>query len=192
MTTFVSDADAELLARPHVARAWFGVFDLPFGVLHVHSGVGRVVVGGKVYRGVTDPCGGRLVAVSQVDEPQFGQAASVTITLTGVNREFLKELKDSARDLEGRSANIYWAAFDAETQRLLTALIPVFPFGRLTSPAITWQGVGQRTVTLTVESIWQAKNFAPGGRWSPADQRRRYPGDLGLDFMGVNISENWP
>lgn len=191
MSAFVSDDDADKLARPHVARAWFGVFDLPFGMLYVHSGVGRVTVDGQVYRGISDPVGGRLVSIGQVDEPQFGQAPSVSVTLTGVTRDFIQEIMGSARDIEGCDANIYWAMFDGETQRLITSLIPVFPFGQLSAPSISWQGIGQRTITLTIESVWQAKNFAPGGKWNPADQRKRFPGDLGLDFIGVEISENW-
>lgn len=191
MSAIISATDADKLARPHVARAWFGAFDLPAGMLNVHSGIGRVTVGGIEYRGVSDPVGGRLVSVSQVDEPQFGQAASVQIALTGADKDFVKSIRVGAAEIEGRPANIYWAAFDAETQELLTALIPVFPFGRMTAPAIQWQGIGIRTVTLTVESIWQAKNYPPGGRWNPADQRRRFPGDRGLEFVGVKITENW-
>ncbi len=191
MTAIISAADAALLVRPHVARAWFGDFDLPSGMSYLHSGVGRVTVNGHEYRGVTDPVGGRLVSISDVDEPQFGQAPSVTITLTGVDRAFISEVMSSGRQIEGRSATIYWAMFDGETQRILTSLVPVFPFGRMTAPSITWQGIGVRVVTFTIESIWQAKNFAPGGRWNPADQRKRFAGDLGLDFVGVAVSENW-
>ncbi|RYG99558.1 MAG: transcriptional regulator, partial [Alphaproteobacteria bacterium] len=28
-----------------------------------------------------------------------------------------------------------------------------------------------------------------GGRWTSADQRRRYPGDKGLDYVGVKVTE---
>lgn len=191
MSQIISAADAATLAGPHIARAWFAVLDLPSGTTYLHSGTGRKTVSGQEYRGVSDPVGGRLVSVSQVDEPQFGQAASVQITLTGVDAAFIREVKSTAREIEGRSATLYWAAFDGETQVLKTTLIPVFPFGRMTAPSISWQGIGIRAVTITVESIWQAKNFPPGGRWNPAGQRARYAGDKGLDFVGVEITEYW-
>lgn len=191
MSQILSAADAQYLAGPHIARAWFAQIDLPSGMSYLHSGTGRVTVGGHEYRGVSDPVGGRLVSIGQVDEPQFGQAAVVQIVLTGVGASFLREVKDTARQIEGRSANIYWVAFDGETQQIKTALIPVFPFGRMTAPSISGQGIGVRAVTITVESIWQAKNFPPGGRWNPAGQRARYAGDKGLDFVGVEITEYW-
>lgn len=62
---------------------------------------------------------------------------------------------------------------------------------QFTSPKISWSGIGTRTVQITVENIFSAQNYAPGGRWNPADQKRRFPGDLGLDFVGVDIVEYW-
>ena len=191
MSQIISATDAATLKGPHIARAWFAVLDLPSGMSYLHSGTGRITVGGQEYRGVSDPVGGRLVSIGQVDEPQFGQAASVEITLTGVTKAFLQSVHSTAAQIEGRSANVYWAAFDGETQQIKTALIPVFPFGRMTRPKINFQGIGTRIVTITIESIWQAKNFPPGGRWTPADQRARFSGDKGLDRVGVEITEYW-
>lgn len=191
MSAIISQVDSEALARPHVARLWLAKLDLPTGIAFLHSGTGRVTIDGQVWRGVSDPVGGRLVSVGQVDEPQFGQAASVTLVLAGADKAFIQSVHATASQVEGRAATVYWAAFDGETQQLVTALIPVFPFGRMTSPTIKWQGIGVREVSLTVESIWQAKNFPPGGRWNPADQHRRFPNDKGLDFVGVEITDYW-
>jgi hypothetical protein len=191
MSAVISPGDVRRLRRPHVARAWFGVFDFPVGTMYLHSGVGSVEIGGNEYIGVSDPLSGRLVQLSQVEEPQFGQASAVQVILTGASKEFIQSVHATAREIEGRSAVIYWAAFDAERQTLITDLVPLFPRGRMSSPAIYWQGIGIRYVTLTIENIWSAKNFAPGGRWTPADQRRRFPGDKGLDFVNVKVSENW-
>lgn len=174
-----------------MAREIFVSLDLPDGIANLHSGIGRTTIAGTQYKGVSDPIGGRFVSVGQIDEPQFGQAASAAITLSNADRTFLQDVRATAREIEGRVANIYFAAFDGETQALLTALIPLFPFGRMTSPSLSWQGIGMRLVTLTIESLFQAKNFAPGGRWNPADQQRRYPGDKGLDYVGQKIAETW-
>lgn len=191
MTAIVSDADADKLTGPHVARCWFGEFDFPNGVKYLHSGTGSFRVGGHDYSGVSDPLSGRLVSIGQVEEPQFGQAAAVQILLSGVSREFVKSVHATARQLEGRDASISWAAFDGETQELITSLIPLFPRGKMSAPSIHWHGIGRRYVSLTIENVWAAQNFPPGGRWSPADQHRRFANDKGLDFVGVKISELW-
>ena len=191
MSAIFSPIEAEKLARPHVARAWFVALHLPTGLLRLHSGVGRVNVGGYEWRGVTDPIGGRLVSIQGVEEPAFGQAAAVSITLTGITQAFLQSFHSNARVMEGAEAEIYWAAFDAETQEVIIGLKKLFPHATISAPAIQWSGLGTRTVSLTIESIWSSQNFAPGGKWNSADQKRRYPGDLGLDFVGVKVEENW-
>ena len=187
----ISPETMEKLARPHVARAWFGQFDFPDGMKYLHSGVGRVTVDGHEYIGVADPISGRLVSIAQVEEPAFGQAAAVAIVLSGASKEFIQSVHATARQIEGRDAKILWAAFDAETQEIITPLISLFPRGKMSAPAIHWQGIGQRYVSLTIENIWSSQNFAPGGKWNGADQRRRFPGDKGLDFVGVKVSEDW-
>lgn len=185
-----SDADLDRLAAPHVARAWFIEMDLPSGTARLHNGTGRVTLGGHEWRGVTDPIGGQLVSLSPVEEPRFGQAVAVTVTLSGANREFFQSVHTTAREMEGRRADLYWAAFDGETGEVLIGLKKLFP-GKMTSPTLQWHGIATRTVSLTIESIWSSQNYAFGGKWTDADQRRRYPGDKGLQYVGVRVSENW-
>ncbi|MGH6861118.1 MAG: transcriptional regulator [Phyllobacterium sp.] len=185
-----SEADKEKLRRPHVARAWFLELDLPSGLARLHNGTGRVNIGGYEWRGVTDPIGGQLVAMDNVEEPRFGQAVAVNITLSGANRAFFKSVHTTSKQIEGRRADLYFAVFDAETGEVIIGLKKLFP-GKLTSPSLKWSGVGSRDVSITIESIWSSQNFPFGGKWNGADQRRRYPGDKGLDFVGVKVSENW-
>lgn len=190
MSVSFSPTEAAALARPHVMRAWLVEFDLPSGVLRLHNGAGTVMVGGKEWSGVSDPTvPGRMVSVSQVEEPRFGAAAAITFQLGGVTADFLKSLREVS--IEGRSARVYWAAFDGETQEVIGSPVLLFPGGRLTSPARRREGIGTRTVEITIENLWSSLNYAPGGRWNPADQKRRYPGDKGLDFQGVEVVENW-
>lgn len=191
MASRFTDKEKEQLAAPHVCRAWFAALDLPSGMAYLHSGTGRVALDGLEWRGVTDPIGGRLLSIGTVEEPQFGQAASLTLMLTGCDAAFLRSVYASRAALEGRSAEVWWVAFDPETQEVLIPRKRMFPRGRITSPKISWSGIGTRTVQITVENIFSAQNYAPGGRWNPADQKRRFPGDLGLDFVGVDIVEYW-
>lgn len=191
MSAIFTPAEIALLRYPHVSRAWFAMLDLPSGAVYLHTGVGNVTIEGQRWVGVTDPVGERLVSISGVREPAFGQAAAVNIVLSGADAAFLQSVHATASQIEGRSANVYWCAFDAETQAPITALKGLFVRGYMTSPSIRWAGIGRRTVSLTIENIWSAKNFKPGNRWNGTGQRELYPGDKGLDFTGVRISENW-
>jgi hypothetical protein len=185
-----NDADLDKLSRPHVARAWFLEMDLPAGVSRLHNGTGRVVLDGFEWRGVTDPIGSQLVDIDAVEEPRFGQASAVKVTLSGANRAFFASVHANARDIEGRDALLYWAAFDAETQEVIIGPKLLFP-GKLSSPTLRWAGLGLRTVSVTIESIWSSQNYSFGGRWTDADQRRRYPGDKGLQYVGISVAEQW-
>lgn len=185
-----SEADLDRLAAPHVGRMWFLELDLPSGIHRLHNGTGRKTIGGHEWRGVTDPLGGQLVSMSSVEEPRFGQAVAVDISLSSANLAFFKSFHDVRGDIEGRRADIYFAVFDAETEEVLIGLRKLFP-GKITAPKLKWQGIGLRAVSITVESIWAGMNFPFGGKWNDADQRRRYPGDRGLQFVGVDVSETW-
>lgn len=188
MSLSFSPTDAARLAAPHVARAWLAVLDLPAGTVYLHSGVGTVTVMGHDWLGVADPGNAaRLVAVDQIKEPRFGAAAAVTFTLAGVTAEFMRSIR--LTNVEGRAAEVYWAAFDPEDGQVIGSPVLLFPRGRMTAPSRKRQGIGTRIVSLTVENVWSGLNYAPGGRWNQADQRRRYPGDKGLDFVGVTVVE---
>lgn len=185
----ITAEEREWLRGPHVARSWFGWFDLPSGPAYLHNGVGEVTVDGTVYRGVSDPIGGQLVSISQVEDPRFGQAPKVDIVISGVDAAFFASVKADARGIEGREASIRFGLFDQETgQKLMFKSL--FP-GQMSAPTLHRRGVGERYITLSIESMWHAQNFPFGGRWSPGDQRRRYPGDKGLDLLGVEIAEQW-
>ena len=189
MAIFTAE-DLDRLARPHVARAYFLEADLPSGMAYFHNGVGRVTSGGHTWTGVTNPMGGQLVYLSAVEEPRFGTAAAVQIIISGANRDFFRSMHETARQLEGRPAKLYWAMFDGETSEVLVGPKLLFR-GSRSSPVLGWEGIGIRTVGITLESIWEAQNFPFGGRWNDADQQRRYPGDKGLMYVGQDVTEQW-
>lgn len=188
MPIFTEDERA-WLKHPHVARNWFGTFDLPTGAARLHNGVGRISVEGQEYRGVSDPLSGQLVSISSIEDPRFGQAAKVDIVIAGVTATGFAQWKAEARDIEGRTATLRFGLFDPETG-VSRVFKPLFP-GRMSAASLHRAGVGIRYIGLTIEGFWQAQNYPFGGRWTPADQRRRYPGDKGLDFVGVKVAEQW-
>ena len=190
MTRLFDDTDLEALSAPHVGRAFFVMLDLPDGITRLHNGVGRANIGGYEWRGVTDPIGGRLASLSEIEEPQFGSSPAIQIILTGVDVAFMRSVKSLARQIEGRPAEVYFAVIDPETMEVLIDLRRIF-MGSMSAPSLSWSGVNSRMVGLTIESIWSGMKFPSGGKWSSADQKRRYPDDLGLDFLGVEVEDNW-
>ncbi|MGP9819173.1 transcriptional regulator [Salinarimonas sp. NSM] len=179
------------LRSPHVARALLARLDLPSGEARLHSGAGPLYLDGEEWTGVTDPEGGQLLFVGQIDEPTFGTAAAVTLTLTGANREFFRSVHATAAEVEGRSAVLYWCAFDMETGEIIIPPKPLFPRGLMTAPSLEWAGIARRIVALTLESVWHGFRFSPGGRWNAQAQLERWPGDKGGQFIGVKVEENW-
>lgn len=177
------------LSGPHVARAWFGEFDLPSGYQYLHNGVGTVTVGGHDWVGVSNPIGGQMVGISAVEDPRFGTAAKVDIQIGGVDVAFYRSVKADARNIEGRTAILRIGVFDPETQdgRIFKPMLP----GKISSPSLQRGSDGTRIIGLTIEGFWQAQNFPFGGKWSAADQQKRYPGDKGLMYVGQEVAEQW-
>ena len=167
----------------------FVELDLPSGWARFHSGVGSITVDGRDWVGVTDPIMGMVAAVETVREPRIGEAAGAQLVLQGANVEFLRSVHATKREIEGRTANLYFAVFDAETATIIGRLIPQILNGYMSSPTILEQGIGVRTVSLTIETMWSSKNFAPGNKWNGAGQRKLFPNDKGLDFVGQKIVE---
>lgn len=184
---FSADQIAELRA-PHVNRAWFVTLDLPFGIERYHSGVGRVTAGGQEWIGVASPTGGRLVSIGTIEEPRFGAAAAVGLSIAGVDVAWFQSVKAAARSLEGRAASVQFGMFDAETQQIIGPLVAVFPSGLMSAPSLQ-RANGVRVVTLTIESIFSARNYMPGGKWNSAGQKARFPGDRFFDLITAEVQE---
>lgn len=189
MANLFSADDIAFLRRPSIARAWFADLDLLTGSWKLHNGFGDKLIDGQLWHGITDPAGGQIVSIGTVEDPRFGQAAKVDVVLSGINVDFLRSVKTNGRQLEGRRVDMYWCAFDQETQEVWpSGLKKLFP-GKMSSPKISWRGINSRTVAFTIESLWHSQNFSFGGLWTPADQKVRYPGDKGLDYVGVKVQE---
>jgi hypothetical protein len=174
--------------------------DLQFqsGRMRLHPGTGVLTVGGFDWIGCGDPGGNRLIEIGSVELPTVGVAAVVELRMSGINVEFLRGVRrvlaENYREVEGRRADLYFAVFYPETVTPIGNPIPFFTDARMTAPSFKMEGPNSRTVTLSVEGIFSAKNFAPNGRHTEADQRRRYPGaqDRFHQYVGANLSLRWP
>lgn len=184
-------ADLAALALPHVARAWFAHVVLPSGERFLHTGMGPKVIDGQEWQGVTDPFGGQLVSVGSVEEPYFGTAPYADLAISGANRAFLKSLWDGRSGVEGVRCDLYFATFDAETGETLVGLKKLFP-GKITGLRFQFSGPVIRLIQFKVVSPFEGLNFPDTSYMlSPSGQRRRYPGDKGLDEINADIVEEY-
>lgn len=180
----------EALTAPNVSIGRFLELTLPSGVQRYHNGYGTATVEGEEWTGVSDPFAGQVVSISDIQDPRFGKAPNVEISLAVSSLDFFRSVKEMASEIEGSRAQLYIAAFNAETEKTITGLIRVFD-GFLSAPTFTRQGIGTRSITLNVESFWHSQNYPFGGKWNDAAQQRRFPGDLGFEFSGVQVTETW-
>jgi hypothetical protein len=189
MPSLFSAAEREWLRRPHISRVWFSRIELPSGTIYMHGGVGRVTLDGQEWRGITDPGGHQLVSIGTVEEPRFGQAAKLDIVISGIDVNFLRSIKDTARQIEGVPADALFCLFDQETAQPWPSGMKLVIPGKLSAPRLRWAAPGERIAAFSIEGPFQSQNYPFGGKWNPADQRRRFPGDKGLDFVGVKVQE---
>ncbi|WP_083656504.1 hypothetical protein [Mongoliimonas terrestris] len=187
-----------LLSAPHVVLTVLAHMQFASGELRLHPGTGTLEAGGLEWQGVTDPGQTRVVKIGPVQLPEVNVASKVDLTLTGVDTAFLRETRrivtSRHREVEGRRADLYLAVFRPGTDTAVTPPLPLFTNGRMTAPSFRFDGIGNREVTVGIEGVFSAKNFAPGGRYTTADQRRRYPGttDRFFEYVGAKLSYRWP
>ena len=188
---FPASAEA-YLAAPSVGivlLAEFGFGDGEGGTLtrRFHAGHGDIVAGGYTWQGVSDPGQTRMVQVGAVELPKVQVAAKVEITLTGVDRTLLAQLRADVSVIYGAAAEIHFLIADYETGEPVLDPVLMFDNGICGMPTFTASiagGVGVRTMIVPIDGIWANKNFAPGGRLNDAHQKARYPGDLGMELIG--------
>lgn len=140
--------------------------------VRVWSGLGILPWDGKDFLGV-----GNFGGVSDLEESEELRATGYQLSLSGIPTEMISLVL--SEDMQGQLASI-WVAFLDQQHKLI--LDPVGPWqGRIDAPAIE---LGETsTVTITVESRmidWERPRVE---RYTPADQKEKYPGDLGLDFI---------
>lgn len=162
------------------------------GVARLHAGYGSLEVDGDVYLGVSDPGQTRMVQVSAIEEPRPGVASKITLTLSGVDAGFIRTVRSDMSRVEGRRADLMITFWDPATREAIGKPVVWFPYGTMTSPSIRFARPGARDFSLTIESIWSARNFSPAGQISDSDQRRRSPGDSACRNVGGNHIEKWP
>jgi len=182
---------AAALAEPSVVMAYAVRMWLDTETLRLFAGYGEVDMFGETFTGVTTPGGSRLVKIEQIDDPRPNVASAVRITVLNADAAFLRALHLGATGLEGRRCDLLALFWHAETGLPLCPPVSLMPQPRITAPS-TRRGRGLREVSIDLEGLHSARNFAVAGSLSPSDQKRRYPGDTACDGIGTSVGVRWP
>lgn len=175
----------------HVVCPRFVVFDFDLddgGPFRLWEGASEIVVDGETYRGFAE--------VGSISDAAFGAgdaAGNITYQLSGVSSEVVEAAQSQADKVRGRDVQLFGHFLDADTLQLFDDPF-VIRNDIMDTLHYAGQGPSNRTVTLTAETFWTARNAAAYAYYSPKDQEARFPGDRGLDFVPTmkNKRVAWP
>lgn len=130
------------------------------------------------WNGDTYTAAGNLLTISGVSETVDLRANGLTVTLNGVNSDVLALALEERR--QGKPLSVWIGFFDA-SDSLLDDPYLLFD-GRVDVPTLR-PGVEASAVTVSAESRLVDLQRARRSRYTPEDQKARYAGDRGLDFV---------
>lgn len=153
-----------------------------FGDLNAHS---------HTWRGA-----GALVTRSEIPFGIDDEAGDLTLTLSGVDATVVSMVRASEAEIYHRPILIWGQFFGEDLQ------IPVsggdrwlIYRGTMDVPTYGISSFDTRTIAIPCESEWSDRNTAKNSLFSDADQKRRYPGDRGLEYVyryTTGVTRDWP
>lgn len=184
------DATKAALANGNVVGlAVLGEFEFTEGTNRYWlNGVGTLNAGGFDWTGAGD-----LVAVENITTGEGDGADNLVFTLSGVNAELLA-LAQQAESVRGRTVTLYGQFLDVTTQQPTSDLWALPTADIMDTIGFAASGPSQRAIRLTAETIWTARSTAKNAFYSDRDQKARFSGDRGLEFIFGMTSNDvaWP
>ncbi|MBV2147880.1 hypothetical protein KRZ98_06195 [Sphingobium sp. AS12] len=201
---------AMALAGGKVQCAFLVLFDFTSEPMRLWRGNGLLKTNdGARWQGI-----GNLGSMSGIEQAVNGEAPEMSFTLMCVDQEAEEgeepitgaSIMRLARDefeseVKGRLVYVLIQFFgiddpdDPDNQRPLDNPYPV-GCGRCLTPTFTMTDEGERSVTISAESLFSLRSRPNWAMYTDADQQRRYPGagDKGFEFVAsmVNKVVTWP
>lgn len=189
----------EALRTGRVGQAALVFMDFRDGAKRWWTGFGDLDAGGFRWQGLGD-----LIGLSRIDTAYDLSAKPMTFTLA-CTPELLALALNAKSRVRDRTVTVSAQLFAMEATAGFTAgggeILRGQPLG---SPFVMFSGTMQRmpykisgpserTLTLEAEGLFFRRNAPPRGRWTDADQKARYPGDLGLERLPLytNYETRW-
>lgn len=176
------DSALETAAQEPNFRDFFAV-ELMFasGASRANSTPTDITIDGNLYRGV-----GELGRIGPAKESTEVQADRITVALTGIDPALIATAL--ADHYQGRRGTIYHGLLDEDHQAVGTYI--AFR-GRMDTMPIEMGKTA--TIEVTIASRLADWSRPRGSRYTDEEQQRRYPGDLGLQFVSATVEKelNW-
>lgn len=186
--TYTAAADTALSAG-HVPCLMLVELDFPSGFLRLNNAGQNIE-----WNGSTWYAGGSLLGISEIAESTSGEAHGVALQLSAVelapisgspNEVNIVQLA-RAQNYQGRDARVWLAPLNETT--FAPIVDPVLAFeGRMNK--MDFQVGEDATFALACESRYADWNRPRVRRYNDADQRARFPGDRGLEYMEQNVEK---
>lgn len=178
------DAGTAAAAKEEVIRPLYFVeltFDGP-NYLRMNSALTNIRWDNKVWYGAGD-----IGAISPIRESADMQAHGITLSLSGIEPSMLSA--SLQENIQGRPAKVWIALLDENCQPKKD---PVY-MGEWKMDTMSGKLGKTATISLSCESFlarWKSANIQ---RYTHEEQVRKYPGDLGLEFMDKmpSLEFNW-
>jgi hypothetical protein len=162
--------------------------DFTSGAGYYWTGFGNVVIDGFTWLGA-----GNLVSRSEIPFGIDDEAGDLTLTLSGVDATVLNMVRAEEAEIYGRDITI-WGQFFDEALQPSGSKWQIFR-GIMDVPTYGVGSFGERAITIPCEGEWTDRNTARNSLFSDMDQKRRYPGDLGLEYVyryTLGVKRVWP
>lgn len=170
MTRDVTPQVLNALDEP-VVRPFFAVdIDFDSQPLYVWNAPFNGTINGKLYLGA-----GQLLSISSIEETTEMEARGASITMTGIPSSFLSLALQEP--YQGRECRIYFGIVG----EALSSYTEIFT-GELDQMNIV-EASDTATIQVTAENVLIRLERPVVRRFTDQDQKSRYPGDRGLEFV---------
>ena len=166
------------------------LFDVGFtsGAAYYWDGFGDLVAYGHTYLGAAN-----VVARSEIPFGIDDESGDMTLTMSGVDATILNMVRAEESEFYGRPVTIWGQFFDEALQPSGTRF-HIFT-GVMDVPTYSGTGTDSRAVSVPCEGEWTDRNTARNSLFSDMDQKRRFPGDRGLEYVyryTPGVKQKWP
>lgn len=159
------------------------------------TGFGDLDAGGYTWQGT-----GELIQIDGLESPIGTVAPKTTFSLSGIDATIVSLARNASDRVKDRRSKVYVQFFDITPNDA-----SVQPWSLLDEPFAlsTWlmdqmvysaQGPGQRSISLTAESLWTNRRRPAYGLFTDRDQNKRFSGDRGLEQIAYLVQKTirWP
>lgn len=122
-----------------------------------------------------------VVSRSEIPIGVDDEAGQLTLAMSGVDPDIVAAVRAAEPEIYGRPLTIWGQFFDEDLQ-LSDERFFLFG-GTMDVPTYSGAGPANRSIVIPCEGEWADRNGAAFSMFSSVDQKRRYAGDEGCDYV---------